>query len=123
MRPAIIVVLSPVGDHHLGLAEGLKQLAREQLVAHARPEGLDVGILPGRAGLDVAGPGLREAAEVAQGVGGEPGAVVAADVLGRCASLGHQAVEHCDGRDAGGRGPTTKLAVTKPGTTEARPRR
>src|SRR6516162_1079286 len=45
-------------------------------------EGLDVGVLPGCAWFDVAGLDACEAAPVAEGVGDEFGAVVAADQLG-----------------------------------------
>ena len=53
-------------------------------------------VLPGRAGLDVARGGLREATPVAQGVGGQLGAVVAANVLGRRTPGGDEPVEDGD---------------------------
>ena len=54
--------------------------------------------LPGRSRLDVGGVGPREATPVAQGVGGQLGAVVAADVLGGPAPGAHEPVEDRDGR-------------------------
>jgi hypothetical protein len=59
----------------LGLEQAAERLDGEQLVAQPAAEALDVGVLPWRAGLDVAGPGLVEAAPVAQGVGGQLRAV------------------------------------------------
>jgi hypothetical protein len=68
-----------------------------ELVAEPAAEALHVGVLPGRARLDVAAPGLVEPALVAQGVGGQLLAVVTADEPGCCAALGDQAVQHVHG--------------------------
>jgi hypothetical protein len=57
-----------------------------ELIAEPPAIGLDPGVLPRTAGFDVAGPGAGEAAPVAQSVGGELPAVVAADELG-CPAL------------------------------------
>jgi hypothetical protein len=74
-------------------------------------ERFDVGVLPGCARLDVAGTGAGVAAPVAECFGDELGSVVAAQVLGRTASLLDEALEDADGlvgvdragRDAGER--------------------
>lgn len=52
-----VVVGSPVGGKDLGLIRGGEYLDVQQLVAQAGVEGLHVGVLPGRAGLDVGGIG------------------------------------------------------------------
>ena len=93
-----VVVDAPVLDEHLSLGERLEELPREQLVADPRAEGLDVGVLPRRSWLDVARSGAREATPVAQGVGRQLGAVVAADVLGGRAAGRDQPVEDGDRR-------------------------
>ena len=97
MRPVLVVVLAPVLDEHLGLGEAGEQLDGEQLVPDSGAEALDVGVLPRRARLDVRAPGPREAAPVAQGVGGQLGTVVAADERRRRATLADEPVEHGDG--------------------------
>ena len=88
VRPALRVVGPPV------LEQRLDELAGEQLVPDPRAEGLDVGVLPGRAELDVARSGTREAAPVAQRVRGQLRAVVRADVLGGAATKGRQTIKH-----------------------------
>jgi hypothetical protein len=95
---AVGVVLDPpVGQEDLGLEQGVELLDGEQLGADAAAVGLDPGVLPGRAGFDVAGAGAGEAAPVPQGVGGEFGAVVAADELRMPSSLPDDLVEASDG--------------------------
>jgi len=42
----------------LGLEEGLEGLDVQELVTELAVEGLDEGVLPGAARLDVGGPGL-----------------------------------------------------------------
>jgi hypothetical protein len=66
-------------------------------VAHAAAVGLDPRVLPGRAGLDVGGPSAAEAAPVAPGLGGELGAVVAADELRVAAPAADDLVQAGDG--------------------------
>lgn len=79
MGTVVVVLLSPVGDEDLGFEQRVELLDREQLVAHPGSVGLDPGVLPGRAGVDVARAGSGEAAPVPEGVGGELGAVVHPD--------------------------------------------
>src|SRR5207244_12585401 len=88
---------SPGLDHALRLGQAAELLEGEQLVANARAEGLDIGVLPRRARVDVGAPCLREAAPVLERVGRELRAVVAADALGRAAAEGDEAVERGDG--------------------------
>ena len=92
-----VVLDPPVLDQHPGLEQAVEGLDGEQLVAQPAAEALHIGVLPGRARLDVAGPGAGEAAPVAQRVGGQLGAVVAADEPRRGAALGDQAVQDGDG--------------------------
>jgi hypothetical protein len=92
-----VVSDDPVGEDDLGLGQGVEELDVEDLVAGAAVEGLDEGVLPGRARLDVGGGGLAQAAPVAQGVGDQLGAVVAADVLGSGAAGGDEAFEQGNG--------------------------
>ncbi len=86
VRPVGVVLVSPVGDKHLGFEQGAGLPGREQLIADLAAVGFCPGVLPWRAGLDVAGAG--EAASVSQRVRGELGPVAAADELrnpaGRC---------------------------------------
>jgi hypothetical protein len=70
-----VVLDAPVLDQHLGLEQAAEGLDGEQLIAQAATEALHIRVLPGRAGLDVAGPGAVEPAPVAQGVGGQLRAV------------------------------------------------
>jgi hypothetical protein len=90
------VVAAPVLDHHLRLGQAGELLDREQLAADARAEGLDVGVLPRRARLDVGAAGLREAPPVVQRVRRQLRAIVAADQLGPPAGLGEDALEPRD---------------------------
>src|SRR5215211_7843579 len=88
------VVLDPPGlDHDLGHGQAGELLEVEQLVTHAAVEGLDVGVFPRRAGLDVPGPGAGQAAPLPQAPRDQLRAVVGAQVRGH-APLGDQAVEH-----------------------------
>ena len=57
---------SPVFEHDLGFEEVGEVFGVEAFVSEASVEGLDVGVLPGRAGLDVGGVGAPDAAPVAQ---------------------------------------------------------
>src|ERR1700685_2861447 len=94
----LVVVLAPVLDHDLCLGEAGEDLDGEQLVTDPRPERLDVGVLPGGAGLDVSAPGAGEAAPVPQRVGGELRAVVAANELRRAAPRDNEAIKNSDSR-------------------------
>jgi hypothetical protein len=60
----LVVVLPPVLDEHLGLGEAGELLDGEQLVTNPGAEGLDVGVLPRAARVDVAAAGAGEAAPV-----------------------------------------------------------
>ena len=82
MRAVGVVLDPPIGDEDLRFKQGVELFDGEQLVAQTAAVGLDPGVLPGRAGLDVAGARAAVAAPVPQGVGGELGTVVAADELG-----------------------------------------
>ena len=53
MRPDRIVMAPPAFDDDLSFVEGVEDLAIEQLIAQARVEALDVGVLPRTALLDV----------------------------------------------------------------------
>ena len=97
MWSVVVVLGPPVGHEHLGFEEAVELLDGQQLVAHAGAVGLDPRVLPGGAGVDVAGAGAAEAAPVPQGVGGELGAVVAVDELRVPASLADDLVEAGDG--------------------------
>ena len=92
----LVVVLAPVFDQDPCFGEAGEQFDREQLVAHPGAEALDVGVLPRRAGLDVRAARAREATPVAQRVGGQLGAVVAANEHRR-AALGDEALQRNDG--------------------------
>ena len=88
MRAVVVVLVAPVGDKYLGLEQGVELLDGEQLVADPRAVGLNPRVLPGRAGLDVAGLDGGEPAPVAQRAGSELGPVVAAQVLRAAANCG-----------------------------------
>jgi hypothetical protein len=92
-----VVLDPPVLDQHACFEQAAERLDGEQLVAQPPAERLDVRVLPGRARLDVAAPGLVEPAPVAQRVGGQLRAVVATDAPRWPAALGDQAVKHGDG--------------------------
>jgi hypothetical protein len=96
VRAVGVVLDSPVGDEDLGLEECVELLDGQQLVAYAAAVGLDPRVLPGRAGLDVAGATAAEAAPVAQRVGGQLRPVVAADEGGVTPSLPDDLVETGD---------------------------
>ena len=85
VRPVGVVLDPPGLDEDLGLEQGGELLDVEQLVADAAVEGLDEGVLPRRAGLDVGGPDAGQAAVVAQRPGDHLGAVVHPQVPGRAA--------------------------------------
>ena len=92
----LVVVLAPVFDDDGGFGETAELLDVEQLIAQAAVEGLHVGVLPWRSGLDERRPGTPEAAPVAEGVRGQLRPVVAAHVRRRAALTG-EAFEHVDG--------------------------
>ena len=64
MGTVVVVLGPPVGDEDLGLEEGVELFDGEQFVTHTRAVGLDPGVLPGGAGVDVAGAGAVEATPV-----------------------------------------------------------
>ena len=74
--PVGVVFGSPVLEHDLGFEEVSEVFCVEAFVSEASVEGLDVGVLPGRAGLDVGGVGAPDAAPVPQRGRDELGAVV-----------------------------------------------
>ncbi len=92
-----VVVGSVVRGEDLGFGEGRELLDVEQLVPEAGVEGLDPGVLPGRARIDVGGAGERRLAPLGKDPGGQLGAVVGAEVRWRGAALGDQAFEDRDG--------------------------
>src|SRR5438270_920953 len=71
-----VVLDPPVLDNDLSLAEIGEVLDVEQLVAYSTVEGLDEGVLPGRAGFDVGTGGARQPAPLAQSPGDHFGTVV-----------------------------------------------
>ena len=75
-----VVFGSPVLEHDSGFEEVGEVFGVEAFVSEASVEGLDVGVLLGRSGLDVGGVGAPDAAPVAQRGGDELGAVVHAQV-------------------------------------------
>ena len=96
MWAELVVVVAPVGDHHLGLGEAGEQLDREQLVTDPGVERFDVGVLPRRSGLDVGRPGTGESAPVAQRVRRELRAVVTTNELRGPAANGDEPLERDD---------------------------
>ena len=93
--PVVVVFGSPVLEHDSGFEEVGEVLGVEAFVSEASVEGLDVGVLPGRSGLDVGGVGAPDAAPVSQRGRDELGAVVHAQMSGG-ASLGDEALDGGD---------------------------
>src|SRR4051812_42017572 len=112
MRAVRVVVLAPVVDDDGGFGEAADLLDVEQLVAQAGVEGLDVGGLPGRAGLAERRCGPAVATPVSERVRGQLGTVVAADVRGRAAPSG-EALEHGDGLSASMRRATCIASASR----------
>lgn len=83
-----VVLAAEADEGDLGAAEGVEELAVEELVAELVVEALDVGVLPRGAGRDVERADVLGHEPVADGVGDELRAVVAAQVPGG-AALGH----------------------------------
>ena len=92
----MVVLLPPVFEEELGLEQGVEGLHVEELVAEVRVERLDVRVLPGSPGLDVGDRDSAEAAPVLQRLGGQLGAVVAADVGGGAAPPFDDSFERLD---------------------------
>jgi len=90
-----VVVGAPLCGEKPRLGEGRELLDVEDLVAEPSVERLDPGVLPGRARIDVGGQGRLGLAPLAQDAGGELGAVVGAQVLGRAAFC-DEAFQRCD---------------------------
>jgi hypothetical protein len=87
-----VELLAPVLGEDLRLGEAGELLEIEQLVADAGVEGLSERVLPRRSGLDVPRRDVGAGTPAPEGVGGELGPVVAAQVL-RGATLGDEAIE------------------------------
>src|SRR6516225_7323116 len=79
MGSVVVVLVPPVVEEELGFEQGVERLQVEEFAAEVAVEGLDVGVLPGCAWLDVGDGRSVESAPVLQGCGGQLGAVVAAD--------------------------------------------
>jgi len=92
-----VVGVAVVAGQGLGLGEGRELLDIEQLIAQAGVEGLDPGVLPGRARIDVGSVGEPRLAPLGEHPGGQLRAVVGAQVRRRPAALGDQALEDHDG--------------------------
>jgi hypothetical protein len=95
-----VVLDPPVLVQHLSLEQGIERLDAEQFVAQPAAEALHIRVLPGCAGLDVAGPRAGEPAPVPQGVGGQLGPAIAADAPRWPPALDDQAVQGRDGASA-----------------------
>src|SRR4028118_812715 len=80
VRADLVVVTPPALDHDLGLAQAVKDLAVEQLVAEPGVEALHVPVLPRAARGDVGGPGTDRRDPFLDRLGRALGAVVGADV-------------------------------------------
>ena len=85
MRSVVIVDVAPLVVEEASLANGVEYLAGKELVPRPAVEGLDPGVLPRAAGVDVGGLDAIEAAPIADGGGDELGAVVAPDEAWRAA--------------------------------------
>ena len=92
----MVVLEPPVVEQELGFVETVEGFHVEELAAEVAVEGFDVGILPGCSRLDVAGRDAGEAAPVAECVGDELRAVVAADQLGCLAAPIDDPLENAD---------------------------
>ena len=88
----MIVFVAPVGEHDPRLEQRVEELTVQELVAQARVERLDPGVLPGRARIDEDRRRCVEATPVGNRIGGELGPVVTAQETGD-AALGHEAIE------------------------------
>src|SRR5262245_9238952 len=93
-----VVVASPALDDDLGLAQGVEDLAVEQLIAKAGVEALDVAVLPRAAPLDVSGFGTDSRDPLLRGLGHELRSVVGPDVSGNAPQdeEAGQNVDHID---------------------------
>lgn len=63
-----VVVSPPVFGEHLRLQQGEKEFLVEQFVSEATIQRFNVGVLPGRPGLDEGSAGARQAAPVSKGM-------------------------------------------------------
>ena len=97
VRPALVVVVAPVLDQDWRFGQAAEQLHRQQLVADAAAEALDVRVLPGRAGLDVRASGAREAAPVPERLGSQLGAVVLVADRGMVTRANLEAIREASG--------------------------
>ena len=111
------VVLDPPGlDHDLGHGEAGELLDVEQLVTYAAVEGLDVGVLPRRAGLDVPGLGAGQAAPLPQGPRDQLRAVEFLMVVKACSWV---RAGRWDGRHRGALGDSLLDALVPPAVAAA----
>ena len=92
----MVVVDAPVADEHLGLEERVELPEVEQFVAEAAVEGLDPGVLPGRARIDEHACGAVGCAPLGDDDRDELGAVVETDERRCPAPLDHDPVKHGD---------------------------
>ena len=98
MRANGIVVAPPALDDDLGLAQGVEDLAVEQLVTQARVEALDEPVLPRAAGGDVGGLCADGGDPLLHRLGNELRAVVRTDMPGNAAQ-DEQTRQHIDDVD------------------------
>ena len=57
VRTVDIVGMAPVGIENLGVQDAVEDLSGEELISSPAVEAFDVGVLPGRAGVDEGGLG------------------------------------------------------------------
>ena len=99
MGSLLVVEADPVGDDDAGFGERVELLAVETLVTEAGVKGLDVTVLPRRAGVDVERPDAAVDQAFSDGKDDKLGAVVGADMLRR--SVGFDGLGE-DGHDVVG---------------------
>jgi len=83
MWPDRVVVNAPLLDQDSSFAQGVKQLAIEELIAESGIEALAVSVLPGAARFDVEGLHTQAAKPGAQGLRDELSSVIGSGVLRR----------------------------------------
>ena len=99
MWPDRVVVSPPAFDDDLGLAQGVEDLAIEQLITQARIEALDVAVLPGTARCDVGGLCTYRRDPLLHSLGHELWSIVGTDMVRHAAEdeeIGQQ-VDYIDG--------------------------
>ena len=91
----MVVAKPPALDERAGFGQTEKDLRIEAFVAEAVVKGLDIGVLPGAAGVDIDGADFCLGEPLLNGSGNELASVVAADILGR--TVAHEEnLEHID---------------------------